>query len=226
MSKLRILVVDDHPIIRKALSCLVNAEPDMEVVGEAGDGSEGCRQAAVLRPDLILMDLWMPNMSGEEATRHIKRASPRNANPRADSAGGRHRYACELLEAGATGYIFKRAASVELVSAMRAVAGGGIYIDPRIESAVIDALSGRLGRKAGESEELSARELEVLRGIALGYTNKEVAARLELSVKTVETYKGRSMKKLRLRNRIDLVRHATARGWIKVPNASGVQEAT
>ena len=103
---------------------------------------------------------------------------------------------------------------------MRVVAGGGVYIDPRIESAVIDALSRSRGRRVGESDELSARELEVLRGIALGYTNKEVAARLELSVKTVETYKGRSMKKLRLRNRIDLVRLATSRGWIKASNAS------
>jgi DNA-binding NarL/FixJ family response regulator len=220
MSKLRILVADDHPVIRKALECLVDAEPDMEVVGEAGDGSEACRQAAVLQPDLILMDLWMPNMSGEEATKHIKRAHP-GIKILALTAQEDPSYACDLLEAGATGYVFKRAASFELVNAIHTVARGGVYIDPRIESAVIDALSRRHGRKTGENDELSERESEVLRGIALGYTNKEVAARLELSVKTVETYKGRSMKKLRLRNRIDLIRLATKRGWITLSNASG-----
>src|SRR5688572_29907194 len=118
MKKLRILIVDDHAVIQTALKCLVDGEPDMEVVGEAADGHEACSQAAVLQPDLILMDLAMPNMSGEEATRHIKRSHPA-IKIIALTAQEDRDHVCELLEAGASGYVFKRAASVELLSAIR-----------------------------------------------------------------------------------------------------------
>jgi DNA-binding NarL/FixJ family response regulator len=220
MNKVRILVVDDHAVVRKAMTCVVDAEPDMEVVGEADDGSEACRQVTVLQPDLILMDLWMPNMTGEEATREIKRTHP-EIKVLALTAQEDNADVCEVLEAGASGYVLKRAERDELVTAIRNVAGGKLYIDPRVENAVLDVLSHGNGRRTGENERLSSRELEVLRGIALGYTNKEVAARLELSVKTVETYKGRSMKKLRLRSRVDLIRLATKRGWINAAQGTG-----
>ena len=222
MKKLRILIVDDHVVIQKALKCVVDAEADMEVVGEAVEGNEACHQAAILQPDVILMDLGMPNMTGEEATRHIKRNHPA-IKIIALTAQEDHGSVCELLEAGASGYVFKRAASVELVSAIRHVAAGRIYVDPRIETAVLDTLSRtKKPPTNGEHEELSARELEVLQGIAQGYTNKEVAARLDLSVKTVETCKGRSMKKLRLQSRSDLVRLATKRGWIQSSNSDEI----
>ena len=220
MSKVRILIVDDHAVVRKAMTCVVEAEPDMEVVGEADDGSEACRQVAVLQPDLVLMDLWMPNMTGEEATKEIKRTHP-ETKVLALTAQEDHADVCEVLEAGASGYVLKHADRVELITAIRDVAGGKLYIDPRVENAVLDALTRRNSRTTGENDRLSTRELEVLRGIALGYTNKEVAARLELSVKTVETYKGRSMKKLRLRSRVDLIRLAAKRGWITASPSPG-----
>ena len=220
MSKVRILVVDDHAVVRKAMTCIVDAEPDMEVVGEADDGTAACRQVAVLQPDLVLMDLWMPNMTGEEATREIKRTHPAT-KVLALTAEEDNGDVCEVLEAGASGYILKRADRLELVTAIRDVAAGRVYIDPRVENAVLDALSHRNGRRTGENDHLSTREFEVLRGIALGYTNKEVAARLELSVKTVETYKGRSMRKLRLQSRVDLIRLAARRGWINASTNAG-----
>jgi DNA-binding NarL/FixJ family response regulator len=213
MSKLRIVLADDHGLVREGLKRLIDDEPDMHVVGEAADGESACSQCAVLRPDVVLMDLSLPDLSGIEATRRVLQA-----NPKIKVVGltvhEDHGYVRELLDAGAAGYVLKRAASTELAPAIRAVLTGGVYVDPRIASTLIGAFVRPRWLGGAEHAELSERELEVMRGIARGYSNKEIAAQLDLSVKTVETYKARSMEKLGLKSRVDLVRLATSRGWL------------
>ena len=208
------MIADDHALIREGLKRLVDAQQDMEVVAEASDGAMACAEAAAAHPDLILMDVSMPRMGGSEAARRIRADHPEikvlGLTVHEDPS-----YLRELLEAGAVGYVLKRAAPGELVAAIHAVARGDQYIDPQIASVAIHSMM-QPGRTAGGAANgLSGRELEVMRLLAQGYSNKEIAAQLELSVKTVETYKARSMEKLGLRSRVDLVRLATERGWLR-----------
>ena len=211
-SPFRILLVDDHAVLRQGMKHLIDAEPDMEVVGEAEDGAEAIQIAATLRPDIIVMDLSMPKLSGAEATRRLKAAHP-SCRVLVLTVHEDRGYLKELLEAGATGYMLKRAAADELIHELRAIAAGNVYVDARLADKLVSTLVGRRVGTPDNTSELTRREQEVLRRIAEGYSNKEIAAMLEISVKTVETYKARSMEKLGLRGRVDIVRVARERGW-------------
>jgi DNA-binding NarL/FixJ family response regulator len=185
----------------------------MQVVGEAGDGEAAWRAAKSLEPDVLVMDLSMPHLNGVEATARIKRDCP-GVKVLVLTVHEERVYLTQLLRAGAAGYILKRAASAELVHAVRTVAAGGTYIDPAVASTVVEGFldAEKAGEPAGDS--LSDREREVLVRIARGFSNKEIAAQLGLSVKTVETYKGRVAEKLGLRTRVDIVRYAARHGWL------------
>ncbi len=215
MIKLRILIVDDHQIIRDGLQGLINAEPDMVVVGEAGDGYSAVQQATLLRPDVVVMDISMPGMSGAGATGRIKREHP-EVKVIALTAYEDNGYIGQMLQAGAAGYVLKLAAAEELIKAIRVVAAGGAYLDPTVTGKVVNSYVGRSPvRNAAAQYTLTKREEEVLRLVAQGYINKEIAARLGISVKTVETHKSHFMEKLNLHSRAEVVRYALERGWLQ-----------
>jgi two-component system response regulator NreC len=213
MNKLRIVLADDHETVREGLRMIVNAQDDMEVVGFAGDGREAVTLAQELLPDVLVMDISMPKLNGLKATEKLTEVCPQvkvlTLSRHADDG-----YLRELLAAGACAYVLKQSAPSELIHAIRAVAAGGKYIDPKLTAKVVDSYGDRVSR--GEAKgNLSDRESEVLRLIALGYSNKEIGARLSLSVKTIEVHKANAMRKLNLTSRIDLVRYAIFQGWLQ-----------
>jgi DNA-binding NarL/FixJ family response regulator len=213
MSKLRIMLAEDHETVREGLKMIVNAQDDMEVVGFAGDGREAVAKAQELLPDVLVMDISMPKLNGLQATLKLIECCPQvkvlTLSRHADDG-----YVRGLLAAGACAYVLKQSAPSELIHAIRAVAAGGKYIDPKLAAKVMENYSDRTSR--GESKiTLSDRESEVLRLIARGYSNKEIAARLSLSVKTIEVHKANAMRKLNLTSRIDLVRYAVFQGWLQ-----------
>jgi DNA-binding NarL/FixJ family response regulator len=215
MSKLRIFLADDHAVVREGLKSLVNAQPDMEVVGEAGDGRTAWRQAQELQPDVVLMDVSMPELNGARATERLKQACPA-VKVLALTVHENKVYLRQLLQAGASGYVLKRAASEELIHAIRTVAQGNVYLDPALAGKVVDLfMRHQSSSDAPQFSNLSDRETEVLRQIAWGHSNKEIAAQLDISVKTVETYKARLMEKLDLHSRTDIVRYALHQGWLQ-----------
>lgn len=211
---LRILLVDDHEAVRAGLRSLLDAERDMEVIGECTDGDGAVREAARCAPDVIVMDISMAGVNGLEATTQIARAHPACriiALTRHDDDA----FVKLLFRAGAAGYVLKQSRMRELINAIRTVAQGGTYLDPAIGAAL-----GRLPRPAKAVDgqprtDLSSREEEVLRLVAWGYSNKEVAKQLDLSVKTVETHKTNACYKLKLSGRIAIVRYALVQGWLR-----------
>ncbi len=213
MKKLRVMLAEDQTILRQSLKALINQEPDLEVVGEAGDGEEAVRLVKSLRPDLVVMDVSMPKLDGVQATALIRRTCPQ-VKVLALTVHETKSYMRQLLQAGASGYIVKRSAAEELIQALHAVAAEGVYLDPIVTAKLVGAPKASPEARA-DGGTLSDREAKVLRLIALGYANKEIATQLELSVKTVETFKTRSMEKLGLRSRVDIVRHALNRGWLR-----------
>ena len=210
MSKLRVFIVDDHPVVRNGLKALVADEADMEVVGEAFEGEAAVRQVLALRPDVVVMDVSMPGMSGIEAAAQIHTGCPA-VRVIALTAHEDRSYLQQVMAAGASGYVLKRSAAEDLVGAIRHAAAGNTYLDPVVAGQLV---SGPEAAAEGEQPDLSEREIETLKQIAQGYSNKQIAARLEISVKTVETYKSRAMVKLGARSRVDLVRYASERGWL------------
>ena len=214
-NKLRVYLADDHAVVRAGLKALINAEPQMEVSGEAGDGRTACQEVQELQPDVVVMDVSMPQMNGAQATAQLKQVCP-SVKVLALTVHEDKGYLRLLLEAGASGYMLKRAAAEELIHAIRMVAAGGVYLDPVLAGKVVGSFVRVPVRESvPEGGDLSDREAEVVRLIAAGYSNKEIASRLGLSVKTVETYKARSMEKLGLASRADLVRYALQRGWLQ-----------
>lgn len=209
MTTLRVYVADDHPVVRNGLRGLIAAEPDMEVVGEAYDGETAVREAATLRPDVVVMDVSMPGLGGAEATERIRADCP-GVRVVALTAHEDRGYLTRLLAAGAAGYVLKRSAAADLVRAIRVVAAGETYLDPAVAGQVVAVLAG--GGVSGA--ELSEREEDVLRRLARGQAVKQVAAALGVGVRTVETYKARGMEKLGLTTRVDLIRYAVTRGWL------------
>jgi DNA-binding NarL/FixJ family response regulator len=214
MSPIRVLLADDHAIVREGLKSLINSEPGMTVVGEAADGPSAVSRTAELDPDVAVVDVSMPGLTGAEVTRALRTARP-DRKVLILTVHEDKGYLRLLLAAGAVGYVLKRAAAAELVHAIRAVAAGETYLDPSLAADIVDDFVRPIAEREPVLAELSDRESEVVRLIALGYSNKEIAAQLKLSVKTVETYKTRSMEKLHIRSRVDIVRYAVRRGWLQ-----------
>ena len=216
---IRVVLADDHPVVREGLRLLVNGQDDMRVVGEAADGEAAWRAAKALKPDVLVMDLSMPIMGGAEATEWVRRDCP-EVKVLALTVHEERLYLTQLLRAGASGYVLKRAAGAELVRAVRTVAAGGTYLDPSVAGTLVEGyLESAEGSAQHVDDTLSDREREVLVRIARGFSNKEIAAALGLSVKTVETYKARVADKLGLRSRVDIVRYAAQRGWLDDPHS-------
>ena len=218
-AKLRVFLADDHGVLRAGLKTLINAEADMAVVGEASNGREAIQKVPAACPDVIVVDVSMPEMNGAEATRQLRTMHPK-LRVLALTMHEDRGYLRQLLQAGASGYVLKRAAGDELIRAIRAVAAGETYIDSRVANNLVATFVNPVTPRASAAE-LSERELEVIRLIAQGYTIKEVAAQLNVSTKTIETYKIRSMEKLGLRNRVDLVQTAVELGWLKQNASAG-----
>jgi two-component system, NarL family, response regulator NreC len=217
MSKIRLLLVDDHEIVRAGLRMLFLAEKDMEIVGEVSSGLEAIRAVADLQPDVVIMDVAMPGMSGIEATRRIKESSPETA-VLALTMHEDEQYFFEMLNAGASGYVPKRAAPDDLVSAIRAVSQGQVFLYPSLARLLVqDFLQRKEGDGGGTAVvELTSREREVLIAIAEGHTNREIAELLVISVKTVDRHRENIMRKLNLHNRVELVKYAIEKGLITV----------
>ena len=213
---LRVLLADDHVTMRHGLRMLIEAQAGMTVVGEASDGEAAIQRAAELLPDVVVMDISMPGVNGLVATRRLKALHPGVAivtlTRHADDA-----YLQELLRAGVSGYVLKQSAPTELVQAIRAAAAGGQYLDSALTARVTAGFLGRTSgnRPARPGATLTEREAAVLRLIAFGYSNKEIATQLALSVKTVEAHKANAMRKLDLSGRIDIVKYAVLQGWLQ-----------
>ncbi len=214
MSVLKILLVDDHPIVREGLKTLILTQSDMEVIGEASDGQEACQQASLLQPDLVIMDISMPGLSGTQATERLCRECPK-VKVLVLTIHEDKGYIRQLLAAGAAGYVLKRAAGEELIHAIRVVSAGRTYLDPDMAGKVVTGFVRRTGESLPtKGPSLSDRELEIAKLTASGHSNKEIGNLLDLSVKTVETYRTRGMEKLGLSSRVDLVRYAVQQGWL------------
>lgn len=214
MTGIRVVLTDDHELVRTGLRALIDSSPDLEVVGEADNGHDAIARVQELQPDVVVMDLSMPGLDGASATERIVRECP-NVRVIALTAHEDRAHLTRLLQAGASGYLLKRGAADEMVRAIRTVASGGTYVDP--------VLAGTLLRRSVQpfrappetpSEPLSEREEAVLRRVAWGESNKEIAASLGISTKTVETYRARIADKLGLRSRTDIVRFALQKGWL------------
>lgn len=204
----RVVIAEDHETVREGLRLLVNAQPDMTVVGEARDGQGAIETVRALNPDVVILDLSMPGRGAIATAREL-----RNNGASAVVALTRHddeAFVPEVLNAGASAYVLKQSPSEELVRAIRVAASGGRYLDPALAAAE----EPRDPRRRTTTPRATEREIEVLRMIALGHSNKEIAARLAISVKTVEVHKANAMRKLALRGRTDVVRYAVLNGWL------------
>ena len=211
---LRILLADDHVTVRYGLKLLIDQQPDMTVVGEASDGKAAIQLAATAKVDVVVMDISMPGVNGLVATRKLKQLHP-DVPIVTLTRHGDDAYLQELLRAGVSGYVLKQSAPTELLNAIRAAAAGGQYLDSSLTARVTAAFVSREAKQIKQSAgTISEREAAVLRMIASGYSNKEIAAKLSLSVKTIEAHKANAMRKLELNGRIDIVKYAKLQGWL------------
>ena len=211
--KTRVLVADDHTIVRQGLRAILESEPDIEVIGEAADGYEAVKKAAALSPDVVVMDVSMPRLNGLEATSRIVRESTKTQVV-ALTMHSSEEYVYSCLKAGAKGYLLKESASSDLVQAIRVLRAGGTYLHPSISVQVVSEYLKRPDpRTRGRATDgLTSREREVLQLISEGHTNREIATLLTLSVKTVEAHRTRIMEKLKIHNVAGLTRYAISRG--------------
>jgi two-component system, NarL family, response regulator NreC len=210
MKRTRILLADDHAVVRQGFKLILGAQSDMEIVGEAGNGREAVELAGQLNPDIVVMDVAMPELNGIEATRRLIAANP-HIRVIALSMHKDSVYVREILRAGARGYLLKDSGADDLVKAIRAVAGGESYLSPAVSNAVLDDYRKHVTNPV---DLLSSREREVLQMLAEGKTNKEIAVVLNLSVYTVDAHRGRIMEKLNLHSINELVRFALRNGLI------------
>jgi len=212
MSKIKILIADDHRILRQGIRSLLAPQPDFEVVGETADGPETLKETFRLKPDVVLMDIGMPNLNGFEATRQIKKKLP-EVKVLVLTMYLDDEYVLQALQSGASGYVLKDVAVEELVTAIRAVNNDQYYLSPSISRTVIDAYLRKTEKGEKEpSELLTAREKEIVQLIAEGYTNKEIAAKLYISVKTVDAHRSHIMEKLDIHDVALLVKYAIRKG--------------
>ncbi|HZU19751.1 MAG TPA: response regulator transcription factor [Gaiellaceae bacterium] len=207
----RVLVVDDHAVVRSGIRSLLSAEDDFEVVAEASNARDAVFEARALKPDVILLDVVMPGESGIEALPKLKKEAP-DAKVLVLSMQDDPRYVREAFAQGADGYVLKEAVDAEVVAALREIAAGGEYVHPALGARMVAADA--QARAAAAADPLSDREREVLRLLALGHTNQEIAKQLYISVRTAETHRAHIMQKLGLSTRAELVRHALAHGLL------------
>ncbi|HUQ19689.1 MAG TPA: response regulator transcription factor [Gemmatimonadaceae bacterium] len=210
---IRIVLADDHAVVREGLKSLLNAQADMCVVGEAGDGATALEVTRELCPDVVVTDLSMPGSTGSELTERIRQQHD-SVKVLVLTVHEERLYLTRLFRAGASGYVLKRAAASDLVNAVRIVASGGTYIDPALAGELVTGFLDSESSSVDADDSLSEREREVLVRIARGFSNKEIAAELELSTKTVETYKARVAEKLGLHSRVEIIRYATRKGLL------------
>ena len=212
---IRILLVDDHAVLRAGLRALLDAEPELEVVGEAGTGEEGVAMAQRLKPDIVVMDLSMPGIGGLEATRRIA-AMDQDTRVLVLTMHGEEEHLLPVLDAGGSGYVNKRSADEELIEAIRTVARGDVFLYPNAAKLLLQGFRGKSERpQDGPLQKLTDRELEVLSQTAEGFSSAEIGKKLFISPKTVDTYRSRIMEKLGLHHRSELVRFALQQGLLK-----------
>ena len=216
MKRIRILLADDHAVVRQGLRALLEAEGDIAVVGEAENGRQAVAQAKKTLPDVVIMDVAMPGMNGLEATRQIVRNIP-SSKVLVLTSYGDDDYVTQLLEAGASGYLVKQTAAADLLKAIREVHRGNSFYSPsiarRLQQQERDSLAG--GSSAAGLHRLTSREAEVLQLVAEGYANKQIAAELSISIKTVEKHRQQAMNKLNIHDIAGLTRYAIAKGWVE-----------
>jgi len=221
MSPVRVLLVDDHAVVRAGLRMLLSADPELLIVGEAEDGAQGMRMARDLSPDVVLMDISMPDMNGIEATRRIKELCP-DVAVLALTMHEDDQYFFEMLAAGASGYVPKRAAPNDLIAAIHAVRSGGVFLFLSVARLLVTDYRQRVerGGSGGAFDVLTDREREVLVLIAQGLSNQEIADKLVISIKTVNRHRENIMAKLNLHSRVELVRYAIEKGLIELDTGS------
>ena len=214
MPKAKILLVEDHIVVRQGIKALLSDEPDLEIVGEADDGRAALLAVLKLQPDLVLMDISMPGLNGIEATRQIRQRHP-EVKVVVLSMHANEEYVFQVLRAGASGYVLKQSDSSEVLTAIRAALSGGSFLSPPISRAVIDDYVRRAEARGQESDLdlLTSREREVLQLLAEGLSNREIAEQLNISVKTVETHRSNMMNKLDVDSKTELVKYALRKGW-------------
>lgn len=213
---IHILLADDHTILRAGLKMMLNAQPDMEVVGEAQDGRQALHEAQRLHPDIILMDITMPDMNGIEATKQVKKYLP-EVKVLILTMHENEEYVFQALRAGASGYMLKEAADTDLINALHVIQSGNFYLSPTAQSVMVGDYLQRV--RAGEEKDsyssLTEREREILKLVAEGFTNNQIAERLVISPKTVDTHRTHIMDKLNLHSRAELVKYAMRRGLLE-----------
>jgi DNA-binding NarL/FixJ family response regulator len=215
MSKIRVVVADDHTIVREGVRILLEAQPDIEVVGEAADGQEALARVRELLPDIVLIDIAMPNLNGLDATRAIKRDYPQ-VQIIALTMYESDEYFFQILNAGASGYILKKAASADLLAAIRAVYAGEVFLYPSVARRLVSDYLSRVqsGEEKSSYDGLTPREREVLKLVAEGHTNQAIADKLVISPSTVQTHRSRIMQRLNLHNRAELIQYAIRKGLL------------
>jgi len=214
--KIHILLADDHTILRAGLKMMLNAQPDMEVVGEAHDGRQAIVESLRLQPDIVLMDITMPDMNGIEATRQIKKAQP-EIKVLVLTMHENDEYVFQALRAGASGYMLKEAADTELITTLHVIQSGQFYLSPSAQAVMVGDYLQRMrtGEEKDSYKSLTEREREILKLVAEGYTNNQIAERLIISPKTVDTHRTHVMDKLNLHSRAELVKYAMRRGLLE-----------
>jgi DNA-binding NarL/FixJ family response regulator len=211
--KIRVLIADDHPVVLAGVKAVLDGAPDVEIIGEASDGQAALEMAIQLRPSILVLDLSMPKLNGVDVTRQLSAELP-ECKVVILTVHEDRSYLRKLIEVGASGYVLKRSAAEDLPRAIKAVAAGGVYLDPSIAAHALDRHSSGHKEAAESHADLSDREVEVLRLTAVGHSNKAIANLLQISVKSIETYKARAMDKLGFSSRVELVGYAVGKGWL------------
>jgi two-component system, NarL family, response regulator NreC len=216
VDKIRVLLVDDHSMVREGFRLLLQTQADIEVVGQADDGRSALEQAAILQPDVVLMDITMPELDGLEATRILKGQFPR-MRVLAITGSDSEQSFFNVLEAGASGYVLKGGPAYDLIAAVRTAAQGQVFLQPRMTTKLVTHYLHQVksGHEQGIFATLSDRERQVLQLAAEGYTNQEIASRLIVSASTVQTHRNHAMEKLNLRSRAELIKYAVRKGLIR-----------